>query len=116
MGQQLNAPVTTYNGTNLNLSQLLSFVSQGYKVLVGIHLDDIAAYQNTGNHMQVLLGDTYIGGKHYAEVTNGWNIESNQNQIWGSDPRNPYPITLIDYDQFNQAWQDNGHQYAAVGP
>ena len=114
MGQQLNAPVTATSG-NKTFSQLLSDVSAGYKVLIGIDLSYVPEYNGSGGHAQVLLGSTTYNGVLYAEVTNGWSIQSNQNQyIAGFDPTSAYPITLIPFSELQSAYNAHGQWYAEL--
>lgn len=62
----------------------------------------------------ILLGFTTIGGVTYAQITNGWNIQTETTQIEAYDPNPAYPITLIPYSEFYSAYTNWGRWAAIV--
>ena len=109
MGQQFNSPVSAYyanNSTTKSLSELVTLVSQGQKVILGIDLDYVSEFSSSGMHAVALVGDYWYNGVHYAEITNGWNIHSNQNTYnAGFDPTHAYPITMIPFSELQSAYR-----------
>jgi hypothetical protein len=106
MADQFQVSMSWYYGTNTarSLSDLVSYVGQGQKVLIDIDLSYIPAFGSSGLHAVALVGDTYINGVHYAMITNGWNIQSNTTTIAGYDPNPAYPITYIEFSELESAY------------
>ena len=111
MGQQYNSPVLGYYGTSTtrSLSDLLSLVSQGQKVVIAIDLHYISEFgswspSDNANHAITFVGDTYINSVHYAEITNGWNIQNNTTTLAGFSPTAAYPITYIPWSKLQNAY------------
>jgi hypothetical protein len=113
MGTELSRPVTTSAGT-YSISDLQTYLSQGYKVDVGLQLSYISEFGTSGGHAVDLLGFTYYNGAYYAQITNHWNIQSNTTQTTGMDPKYAYPITLIPYSEFVNAYNAQGGSAAIV--
>jgi hypothetical protein len=107
MGQQFNSPVTAdYGDTSArSLSNLVSLVSQGQKVVINVDLSYISEFGTSGMHAVALVGDYWSNDVHYAEITNHWNVQSNTNEIWGMDPTYAYPITLIPFSELQSAYR-----------
>ena len=99
-----------------SLPQLLNYVRQvnawspynsGWKAVLNIDLHYVPEFGSyaSGTWQAVgLVGDTYINGQHYAEITNGWNIQSDTTTIAGYDPTHAYPITYIPFTELQNAY------------
>jgi hypothetical protein len=106
MGGQVHTS-DTYPST---LSSLLSSVSAGKQVVVGLDLAYISAFTQSGMHAVVFHGEEIVNGVKYVDITNGWNIQSMTTQTTGYDPRYAYPITRIPENEFLSAWQHAGSE------
>ncbi len=109
MGQQFNMPVSTYSGTNANksLSDLVSLVSQGQKVIIGFDLHGVSEFGSwplNSGHAVDLVGSATSDGVSYAAITNGWNIQTNTTTLAGLDPKSAYPITYIPFSKLQNAY------------
>jgi hypothetical protein len=110
MGEQLGSPVTAYYGdkNDRSLENLLSLVKNSLqRVILLVDLAYIPAfgyYQSPAGHGITLVGDTYINGQRYAQITNGWNIQTDTPTLAGSDPRHAYPITNILWSDLENAY------------
>ena len=123
LGTMFNHPVTTA-WDSYSFDQLATFVSQGYKVDMGIDLGylpytaqwpEFGSYysgQPGSYHATVLLGFTMYNGVYCAEITSGWNIRSNTTVTTGNDAASAYPITMIPASDLRNAY--NHYGWAAI--
>ena len=86
----MGAHVHTSDNYPSTLSALLSSVSAGKQVVVGVDLAYISAFTQSGSHAVVFHGEEIVNGVKYVDITNGWNIQSMTTQTTGSDPRYAY--------------------------
>ena len=106
-GPRCDHPVTT-SWNSYSISQLQTYLSQGYKVDRRPRLAYISEF---GTIRRSRRGSPWlyrVDGVQYAEITNGWNIQTNTTQTAGINPTTAYPITLIPYSEFYNTYTNFG--------